>query len=118
MTEIILADVSDVQAHVSAIPRKWLQCRREHHSLRKLDAGRYADGDYWRVRECRRCYTLRYDDIDEEGYVIQTSYRYPKGYQMEPGTGRMGADSHAYMRLLELQDDIAKAARQQLRSAS
>lgn len=118
MTEIVLAAVSDVQAHMREVPSKWLQCRLERHLLRKVDAGRYPDGDYWRVRECRRCYTLRYDDIDDEGYIMQTSYKYPDGYQLEPGTGRMGADGFAAMRMADLQGDIAKANGQHLRSAS
>ncbi|MFE6739750.1 hypothetical protein [Streptomyces tubercidicus] len=118
MTEIFFADVSDVQAHMSAIPSKWRECRLDRHILRKVDAGRYPDGDYWRVRECRRCHTRRWDDIDAEGYIIQKSYKYPDGYQLEPGSGRMGADSRAAERMADLQGDIAKANGQHLRSVS
>lgn len=118
MTEIMLADVSDVQAHLSAIPRKWIQCRVRRHDFRDLTAGRYPDGDYWAVLECRRCRTLRYEDLDDEGYLLQVSYRYPDGYQLEPGTGRVGADGRAAMRIAHIQEAIAKGEGSHLRSVS
>lgn len=95
---IRFADLGDIEAYAAGIPAAWNECRETGHNLRPLDANPVEGGGWERTRRCSRCRAVRTDVLDSNFLILQSSYKYPDGYQMEKGHGRISSEGRSIFR--------------------
>lgn len=95
---IRFADLGDIEAYAAGIPAAWNECRETGHNLRPYDVNPLEGGGYERIRRCSRCRALRTDTLDRDFTILHYSYKYPEGYQMEKGHGRVSSEGRAVFR--------------------
>ena len=80
-----------------------IECRTYAHRWMGRTV-RHRPGQYEVEQICDRCLNVRRQNIDERGYPLGPwNMNYRQGYLMEQGTGRVGADGKAALRLATFQ---------------
>lgn len=108
---LVTADPGEVKDWAEALPEKFLICRDINHrwsGYRAYREGKGRNAGFTRVLRCTACRTEREDTLDSRGYKVGTKYHYPDGYLTPKGTGRMGSDSRAALRLVSVLHAVDK----------
>jgi hypothetical protein len=83
------------------LPSDQAMCRDLHHAWVYQSVERNADG-FIRQLGCRTCGAFKLQHLDSNGYIVKSSYEYPKGYVRPAGSGRITQAENASMRLMSL----------------
>lgn len=108
---LVVADPAEVKDWAEALPERFLICRDINHrwgGYRAYREGKGRNAGFTRILRCGLCRTEREDTLDSRGYKIGTKYHYPEGYLTPKGTGRMGSDSRAALRLVSVMGAVEK----------
>lgn len=100
-----VADPREVRDWAENLPGKFLICRDLNHDwsgYRAWATGRGRSLLYTRVLKCKKCTTEREDTLTSQGFKVGTKYNYPDGYLTPKGTGRLGSDARAALRLVSV----------------
>lgn len=77
-----------------------LICRDLQHAWTPQTA-RSAGWGFVRTLKCERCTTKKEQRLNREGYILDSTMFYPKGY-LRAGEGRLTRDDRAQLRLRNL----------------
>lgn len=91
--------VDEVAAWSADLPDQMIQCRDFGHSWRAWSATYTEDNSIARALRCTRCRTERIEHLSMSGAKLTGRYRYPDGYQVPAGVGRLDGDSRNALRL-------------------
>lgn len=97
------ADPDDVEQAANGWTNAVVQCRTYSHSWHPMSVT-HQPGFYTITQRCsRRCGCTRVCTMDERGYMQGTwQIRYPQGYLMDKGAGRVDFNGRARLRLVSL----------------
>lgn len=110
-SEIHYADTEEVREYAAGIKSAWFICRERGHNMLDHDGWGLEDGLSARVLRCTRCRTTCEQVVDAEGEVLTTKpYKYPKGYQLPRGTGRIAGTARGVFRLANMQRSLLSRA--------
>lgn len=100
------ATPGEVEEWASQAQDGWVECRATaHHSWEPETASHNGARHYFDVTErCRYCEATRSYVLDEYGdYLSHPSTKYPDGYLLPKGAGRVGSDTRGRLRVARLE---------------
>jgi hypothetical protein len=103
------APLKAVDKYLETAPEEALECRDGGHLWGKpLDIEGDSKRGYIRYFKCRSCEALRDQYLDEHGLVIRNVLRYPEGYLMPAGSGRLSREGRGAIRLATTLSEIQR----------
>lgn len=102
--EVVGASREEVAGFAASLSISHLHCRELGHNWRPWVA-RWVDEDnsYERALRCTRCRTERWETIGASGAKLGAHYKYPDGYIVEHGMGRIVGEGRDQLRLESMQ---------------
>lgn len=92
---------SELKRWQENLPVEQSTCRDIHHAWVYQSVKRGPTG-FTRRLGCVTCGAFKLQHLDENGYIVKSSYEYPEGYTRPAGSGRITADENAIMRILSI----------------
>ncbi|MFE9834100.1 hypothetical protein ACFYP4_02955 [Streptomyces sp. NPDC005551] len=99
------APVEAVSEYVAEVSGQALACRDQGHTWRVYDIDGDSDSGFTRYYRCA-CKALLEQGLDADGLIVSRRIKYPKGYQMPAGTGRLSREGRGTIRLASAQSDL------------
>lgn len=103
--QVRFAPVEAVEDFIAEAPGQVLACRDRKHGWKLLDIEGERGAGFIRYYRCA-CKAVLKQTIAANGLVVSRLTKYPKNYQMPPGTGRMSRETQGLIRLASAEADL------------
>ncbi|MFI0265704.1 hypothetical protein [Streptomyces luteogriseus] len=103
--QVRFAPVDAVQEYIHDAPGQVLACRDTKHAWKLKDIEGDRETGFVRYYRCA-CKATLIQTIDANGFVVGRRTKYPKGYQMPAGTGRLDREGQGLIRIASAEADL------------
>lgn len=103
--KVAFAPVDAVKEYIDTAPGQVLACRDQKHAWKLKDIEGDRETGFIRYYRCA-CKATLIQTIDANGYVVSRRTKYPKGYQMPSGTGRLSREGQGLIRIASADADL------------
>ncbi len=104
-SKVRFAPAEAVEDYVAEVSGQVLACRDQKHKWKLYDIEGDRDTGFVRIFRCA-CKAMLRQTLDPQGYVVHRQTKYPQGYQMPAGTGRLSREGNAIIRLASAEADM------------
>lgn len=116
-SKVRFAPADVVKGYIAEASGQVLACRDQKHAWKLYDIEGDSDTGFIRYYRCA-CKAMLKQTLDPHGYVVSRQTKYPKGYQMPPGTGRLSREGQGIIRIASAEADLRMMASRKLKRAS